>query len=341
MNKTSIILASLALLALTFYVATDHKKSTDLLFDLDDQFDEFLFAYQPSYASAKELEYRKTVFAANLKLIKLHNSDNSQSFTVKVNEFADKTFAELKSFYATSFNQPNSKQADKCPESSRILEVADSINWTEKGKVSPVKDQKNCGSCWAFSAVGALESAISIRDNATPVELSEQELVSCSKPYGNKGCKGGFMHFAYNYILEHKINLEEKYPYKAWTLHCKTSKIGEGPIEMKGCARQRPEVDGLIEALNVGPVAVGFFADILMFFYDEGIFSIESKLCDFDVDHGVVAVGYVKDHETPYFIVKNSWGSSWGENGYFRIAMGTGTGLCRLSGSGYNYFPIV
>lgn len=333
------LLTFLFAISMMTYPSDNHEANS---VETQQEFRAFAKKYQRYYLSQEDYNYRLSVFEKNLALIRAHNSDSTQTFRVGVNQFADMTFSEMKMYYSPGFDaQEARKFANQCPLSKPFNRVTENaIDWSEKGVVFGVKDQKRCGSCWAFSATAALESAIAIKTEQPPVDISEQELVDCSNSYGNKGCQGGYMHFAYNYILEHGINLSKDYPYNAHNNKCK-SISGQGPVRMTGCVRQVPTVDGLVDALHVGPVAVGVFADILMYLYESGVFNIPQKMCDFEVDHGVLAVGFDKTAQVPYFKVKNSWGPKWGEQGYFKIAMGTDTGLCRLAGSGYNYYPVV
>lgn len=310
--------------------------------EVKNAFKQFISDQGRYYLSQSDYDYRFKVFSRNHAIIQSHNADKTQTFTVGINQFTDMTFAEMKATFSPGFDKTEAeKSVAKCPLQQPTDSGESKLDWAEKGKVSPVKDQKHCGSCWAFSATGALESAVSISTDQYPPNISDQELVDCSRPYGNKGCQGGYMHFAYNYVLEHGINLSKDYPYKARNQKCREDLSGKGPVKISGCVRQVPTVDGLIELLHKGPVAVGIFADILMYMYNGGVFNIPEKWCDYEVDHGVLAVGFDRTAELPYFTVKNSWGEKWGERGYFKIAMGTGTGLCRMAGSGYNYLPVV
>ena len=340
MNRVSIVLAIFTIISLTALISYSRTNTDVEESSFESQFALFLQQNNRNYSSINEYTYRLRVFTENARIVNSHNSDSYRTFTAVLNNFADMTLPELKLYYTSNF-QHTRHLTVHCPLAESLLFTADKIDWNSKGNVFAVKDQKKCGSCWAFSATAALESAFSIQKNESPIDISEQELVDCSTSYGNKGCQGGFMDLAYNYILDHKINLSKDYPYTGRNNKCNTQKSGKGNLQMKGCFKQRPDVDGLVEALNVGPVAVGVFADILMFFYESGIFNIPQKLCDSEVDHGVLAVGYDKTGPVPYFIVKNSWSAKWGDNGYFKIAMGDGAGLCRMSGNGNNFYPIV
>ena len=192
--------------------------------------------------------------------------------------------------------------------------MADQINWVEQGKVTPVKDQGTCGSCWSFSTTGSIESAYMIK-NGKSIELSEQQLIDCSISYGNNGCSGGLVEYAYHYIENVALDTESQYPYKHTNQKCQ-AKTGE--VKIKDFVEvQRFNPTQLAIALNLGPVSVGVCAGGWTFKnYKRGI--IKTGCCT-SIDHAVLAVGYGTDNGVDYWLVKNSWNSTWGENGYFRL----------------------
>lgn len=172
------------------------------------------------------------------------------------------------------------------------------IDWAAQGKVQKVKDQKNCGSCWAFSAVGALESAYAIFKTVDVPNLSEQELVDCSNPYGNQGCNGGLMNLAFDYVLDNKLNTENDYPYKGRNQGCDDSKKGHGAYGLKKCVKVEPNVQGLINALTQQPISVAMTVEYSFMFYDSGV--LDPWFCDDEVDHGVLAVGFDLSARKPF-----------------------------------------
>ena len=187
------------------------------------------------------------------------------------------------------------------------------VDWVAQGKVSPVKDQGNCGSCWAFSAVGVLESW-SLMHGGHDI-LSEQQLVDCSRKYGNFGCGGGANYWALDYVKDHGITTESAYPYRGHNGHCTIDK-GDFKISKylkpKGCTN-------IMNALQGRPIGVS--ADATNWsHYEKGVFSD----CKKELNHNILLVGITGS----YYKIKNSWGTSWGESGYIRLALGNTCGIC-------------
>ena len=196
-----------------------------------------------------------------------------------------------------------------------MLDLNGDIDWTTKGVISPVKNQGQCGSCWACSAVATLES-FSLMTKSTKVTLSEQQLVDCSKKYGNLGCNGGFNYQGLAYVKDHGIATDASYPYTAKTQNCKVDggafKIS-GVNTAKGCP-------GILTALASRPIGVSVDANNWSN-YASGIFSN----CGTSLDHDVFLVGATND----YWKIKNSWGTSWGESGFIRLKSGNTCGVCQ------------
>jgi C1A family cysteine protease len=190
------------------------------------------------------------------------------------------------------------------------------IDWVAEGKVTIVKDQGACGSCWAFSVTGAIESARLIRDGATKW-LSEQDLVDCSRGYGNMGCEGGWMESGYDYILDNGLAIDDDYPYAAQDGKCDYE--GSRPIKLTSYQTGKDSCEQLSNLLQSRPVAVAVDATIWGP-YQKGILSN----CGTDINHGALVVGATD----AYWKIKNSWGNSWGESGYLRLKLGNTCGVC-------------
>jgi cathepsin L len=198
----------------------------------------------------------------------------------------------------------------------------DSVDWTTKGAVTPVKNQAQCGSCWAFSATGALEGAIFLQDGVLE-SLSEQELVSCDKV--DSGCNGGAMDNAFTFAEKNGLALESQYPYTSGTGNtgtCQTAKESPAAPHSKGSkfTDVTPNSEAALKAaVAQRPVSVAIEADKQAFqFYTSGIIKATAG-CGTNLDHGVLAVGYGVDGTTLYWKVKNSWGATWGDKGFVRL----------------------
>jgi C1A family cysteine protease len=292
------------------------------------QFFNYMATYGKTYGTKAEYEFRFKVFADRLAQIEAHNSKEGVTSTMGINKFSDWTQEEIKKMNGLL-------QADPADDNVVIFPtegLADSIDWREKGAVTPVKNQGQCGSCWAFSTTGSLEGA-HFMATGNLVSLSESNLVDCSYLYLNLGCNGGLMDRAFRYAKKHPIETEADYPYvpKSSPFDCKYKKE-KGLVKVSSFADVKANSpEQLKAALNKGPVSVGIEADQPVFHaYTGGI--INDSSCGTMMDHGVLAVGYGSDAATglDFYIVKNSWGADWGENGYVRIAIQDGEGICGI-----------
>jgi len=207
-----------------------------------------------------------------------------------------------------------------------------SWDWRAQGAVTPVKNQQQCGSCWAFSTTGSLEG-LNFITNGDLESYSEQQLVDCSGQYGNEGCDGGWPFWAMEYTAAQGIELESVYPYTAQDGTCQydSSSVvftngGYGNVTNYN------EVDMETQIL-VQPLSVCVEADQSVFqLYTGGV--ITSASCGTQLDHAILAVGYNDQETTPYWIVKNSWGTSWGNAGYVYIGKSSSTndyGICGIA----------
>jgi C1A family cysteine protease len=291
-------------------------------------FASFMSKYNKKYAQ-DDLVYRFKVFKQNMDFITEQNKKNL-SYTLGMNKFGDMPFNEFHAKY-TGYNQVKRDyiRSKNGPTHAFGTEAnPKSVDWRKTGAVTPVKDQGQCGSCWAFSATGSMEGAYAVKTK-TLVSLSEQQLVDCSTSQGNEGCNGGLMDYAFEYVIASGIGTEAAYPYKAVDQKCK--KVTASPVKIKSYVDVTHNSDADMEtAVAKGPVSVAIEADQPAFqFYKSGIFSDPS--CGTALDHGVLAVGYDVKGSQKYWIVKNSWGSDWGDTGYISIVRQTGAGECGIN----------
>ena len=286
----------------------------------DTEFLAYQKQYGKVYSAPEEMRYRLAVYQNNLKKIAEHNAKNLP-WTLGVNQFADISEEEFTYKFCGCAKDPKSRAGRVTPIYGNAPERVD---WREKGAVTPVKNQGSCGSCWAFSATGSLEGGNFVAHGEL-ISLSEQQLVDCDPK--SHGCGGGLMTNAFEYVKAHGLCTEEDYPYHAKDEDCKDTQC-KAAIKIAGY-EEVPEMDGaaLKEAVAKAPVSVAVEADSAVFqMYKSGV--VDSTACGTSLNHGVLAVGYTAD----YWIVKNSWGASWGDNGYIKIKYdATGAGICGIN----------
>uniref|UniRef100_A0A0R3S1G4 Cathepsin L-like n=1 Tax=Elaeophora elaphi TaxID=1147741 RepID=A0A0R3S1G4_9BILA len=279
-----------------------------------------------------DLEYRRYMtFLQNVEKIRQHNERyerGEETFKMSINKFADMLPEETKKVNGYRYEKKQSVGKKNIMLTSANSKLPEKIDWRVKGAVTPVKDQGDCGSCWAFSSTGALEGQHYLRTGHL-VSLSEQNLLDCSENYGNYGCSGGLMDYAFDYIKENGgIDSESSYPYEAREGPCRYSNrtrsstdIGEVDLP------EGDEIELQKAVAEIGPISVAINAAYLSF-YEKGIFSSDDCSSQ-ELNHGVLVVGYGSEivpgkngtvENLDYWIVKNSWGKNWGENGYFRLA---------------------
>lgn len=298
------------------------------------KFMKFTNEHQKVYKDQAEFYSRFEVFKQNLQKVSgLHSAyllaKESPTFQFGVTPFMDLTTEEfqqkylnLKIDYTIRENALNSQNTFKA---SKLNDTPASYDWREHGAVTKVKNQGMCGSCWAFSAVGNLEGQHQIKTGGSAIDLSPQQLVDCDKV--DQGCNGGLMEDAFNYVKSAGgIESESDYSYKGYDASCSfdSSKV---VAKVNGFKFAGTEDEEQIKTFlyQTGPLAVALNATPLQFYF-WGIFNPWfTWICDPQaLNHGVLMVGYGVEGSTKYWIVKNSWGSSWGESGYFRIIAGKG-----------------
>jgi len=270
-----------------------------------------------NYATFEQETAAFEAFAENERIIKEHNA-KGLSFTLGHNEFSDLSWDEFKALYISGMkSNPHLRRAKNYESLPKA--TAASVDWVSKGAVTPIKNQGQCGSCWAFSTTGSFEGAYQIA-TGNLVSFSEQQLVSCDKV--DDGCSGGLMDNAFGWIKSNGgLCTEDDYPYTSSagsTGSCKSSCSAAATLTGFKDVTQGDE-DALKNAVAKGPVSVAIEADKSVFqLYKSGVFTSASE-CGTQLDHGVLVVGYGTDSGDDYWKVKNSWGESWGEEGYIRM----------------------
>ncbi|WOL04427.1 vignain [Canna indica] len=292
-------------------------------------------SHHPHAASrdTHEKQKRFDAFKENVKFIHEVNQKDA-AYKLRLNKFGDMTNQEFRSLFAGSNVRHRRSRRGTAGsfmyESVRGLPA--SVDWREKGAVTAVKNQGQCGSCWAFSTVVAVEGINQIKTEKL-ISLSEQELIDCDNG-DNEGCTGGLMVNAFEYIKEKGgLTTEDEYPYVGKEGTCNLSKKNSPAVGIDGHERVPTNDESvLMKAVANQPVSVAIEAGGTAFqFYSEGVFT---GPCSTELNHGVAIVGYgATEDGTQYWIVKNSWGADWGDGGYIKMQRGVADkeGLCGIA----------
>eukprot|EP01120_Amphizonella_sp_Union-15-10_P006748 TRINITY_DN220_c0_g1_i2.p1 TRINITY_DN220_c0_g1~~TRINITY_DN220_c0_g1_i2.p1 ORF type:complete len:338 (-),score=64.17 TRINITY_DN220_c0_g1_i2:103-1065(-) len=286
--------------------------------DYQNQFLQYTSKYNKVYAH-DEFRFRYNVFKRNYDFVVSH--DSSVGFTVELNKFADLTAQEFSRVYK------GLKMPSTLPKSiykSSNITLPESLDWRTKGVVTGVKNQGQCGSCWSFSTTGSVEGAHALATGRL-VSLSEQNLVDCSVAEGNQGCNGGLMDSAFEYIIKNRgIDTEASYPYTATGPNaCRFNRNDVGATISSYKDVPSGSENALQEFVYSAPTSVAIDASHSSFqFYRSGVY-YESACSSSRLDHGVLVIGWGVDR-TDYWLVKNSWGTDWGMNGYIQMSRNRG-----------------
>uniref|UniRef100_A0A673HCA7 Cathepsin S, ortholog2, tandem duplicate 1 n=1 Tax=Sinocyclocheilus rhinocerous TaxID=307959 RepID=A0A673HCA7_9TELE len=296
--------------------------------NLDQHWELWKKTHNKFYSSKVEELGRRELWERNLQLITLHNLEASMGLhSYDLEEI-------LQSFATTRVPPDFNSQTVNFVDSSGAP-VPDSLDWREKGYVSSVKMQGACGSCWAFSSVGALEGQL-MRTTGKLVDLSPQNLVDCSSSYGNYGCNGGFMSSAFQYVIDNGgIDSESSYPYEGVQGQCRYNPSQHAANCTKYYFVRQGDEEALKQALaNVGPISVAIDATRPQFIlYRSGVYN--DPTCTNKVNHAVLAVGYGAIAEQDIWLVKNS---GFGDGGYIRMARNQNN-MCGIAS--YACYPVI
>ena len=264
------------------------------------------------YESQFEEAYRERVFLENVAKINLHNINEHRTYSQGINQFTALTDEEFVQTYLGLIVPKEAMEID----SEQDVTVED-VDWVSQGCVTPVKNQGQCGSCWAFSTTGGLEG-LSKQAYGSLQSFSEQQLVDCSGSYGNMACNGGLMTSAFKYVRDKGIVHEDEYPYRAVKQTCKQDsgafKIS-GYTEITNCNTLASEIGNRVVSVAVD--ATNWSR------YSSGVFNN----CSTRLNHGVTLVGVSGGN----WWIKNSWGASWGEKGFIRLSAGNTCGVCNMA----------
>ncbi|XP_034483180.1 cathepsin L-like [Drosophila innubila] len=330
--------AAIVILALIGFVQSTRISKYDVL---ETQWKLFKKDHMKSYHNESEELLRKQIFKDNMEQIHSHNlryEAGKESYKMGVNQFTDLLHEEFVNSMMGTLNT-TAFHSEYIYTPGRKVKLPESVDWREKKAVSAVKHQGDCGSCWAFAAVGTMEGQQFLKEKKL-VELSEQNLLDCSSeaPYKNLGCKGGSPQEALRYVKEnHGINTRSSYAYEGHVGKCRFKKDQIGAV-ITGSVDVRSGDEAALEAAvaEKGPISVTIDATHLQH-YQGGVYN---TACGGTANyhHSILLIGYGKDPKAGNFwLLKNSWGN-WGEGGYFRMARKSNN-LCGIAT--YAVYPLL
>jgi len=296
---------------------------------INSDWEQWKLIHKQSYSIAED-KMRKELFIANSEQVASHNrlyDMGLKTYRQAINRFSAMTPAERKAFLGAAppqlFRGPGS--TEYVPSGKPL---ADDVDWRLKNIVTPVKDQGQCGSCWSFSTTGSLEGQHALA-TGNLISLSEQQLIDCSNvgPYNNGGCNGGWMNSSFQYIKDNNgIELEQDYPYEGADGQCRydASKRAAGVTGFVNIKEgSEPDLQDAVK--NIGPISIAIEVANGFYSYGGGIYDGSDCHNTKDyLDHAVLVVGYGSENGVDYYIVKNSWNTWWGHEGYIKMARNSG-----------------
>jgi len=291
---------------------------------IESDFSKWAQTYNKVYATDEEYQYRMAVFASNIEIIDQLNAESNGGATFGINEFSDLSSDEFTAMYNGFV--PGPEDAERPLLDLPNAAAPDTFSWIDTSKITAVKNQEQCGSCWAFSATENIESVWMIAKNLTASNmkpLAPQQIVDCDKTDG--GCNGGWPHSAYQYVINAKgQDTEASYPYKAVNQACHFIAADVETIisSYKYATTTRSEDQMKTATASVAPLSICVDASKWQS-YKSGVMT--AAQCGTSLDHCVQIVGYDSTGATPYWNVRNSWGATWGEKGFIRLAYGHNT----------------
>jgi len=279
-----------------------------------EKFQSWKSEHSKQYNSIEVELYRMAIYYSNFIYIQIENAQQSD-YELGENQFMDLSQEEFAATYLTVFPEgyeyPEQDNEEYIPPNA-------AKNWVAEGKVGPIENQGSCGSCWAFSAAETVQSYWALNKGSLP-SLSEQQLVDCSRSYGNQGCNGGWPSWALNYVKANGLTTQQAYPY---TGRDGTCKINTGAYKIPNW-RQNGGCSSLTTDINLQPTSVCVDATNWSF-YRSGIFSNCAK----NINHAVLAVGW---DDAGNWLIQNSWGTSWGAKGFITLKNGDTCAVCQIN----------
>ena len=291
--------------------------------EIESAFLGYITKFGKSYSTMAEYEMRLSNFAQKHSYIQAHNAEESD-YKLGHNKMSDWTEEEYNNILTL---KPIERKNKTMHVVSNPLKANTPVDWRDSSCMSPVQDQGQCGSCWAFSTVAAMETDY-CNKNGTLLKFSEQQLVDCVKLCF--GCNGGNAAIAINYYKTHAAMSEASYPYTAKNGTCAwSSSNNTGVVSESYVSVTADSPDAMKDALVTYPMSVAIQANQLSFqLYTTGIFT--NTNCGTQLDHATNVVGWGTESGMDYWIMRNSWGATWGESGYMRLEIVPGVGLCGI-----------